>query len=239
MKIIAYNVEFGKSTTPKSIAGHLRSEHPDIVCISEAPKGEWTALVADELGMQCSYVGSIASANHEQGYSDKTGQFYGKFKSILSRTPLSGEHEVPLQGTGWSPVSVVFARAAIEEKEVLIGSLHIPTGVQDPPNCCAASLAETLSAYGEERIVIRGDYNDLADSLPLQSLYRQGFRNSWHASDCELGKEKTCNAKTQEDVGVIDHVLYRGSLEAIGSKIIKTEIPQSDHYAISATFVLE
>ena len=189
--------------------------------------------------MDYCYVGKVASANHEEDYPDKTGKNYGKYKSILSRTPLADREEIHLTGIGWSPVSVVFARTVINDKELLIGSLHIPSGVKDPAGSCAAYLAELLESYSDDRIIITGDYNDLVDSEPMQFLYNREFNNAWQTVGYNLHGEKTCDAKSKKSFGVIDHLLYRGALQAVDAKIIKSDNPQSDHYAISTTFLMD
>ena len=238
VKIIAYNIEFAKTTTPSEIASHLKPEDPDIICFSEVPAGEWTALVGKLLGMDYCFVGKVASANHEVDYKDKTGKYYGKYKSILSKTPLYETDEKLLTGIGWSPVSVVFARTNISGNELLIGSLHIPSGVKDPANSCAANLAELMESYDDERIIITGDYNDLVDSEPIKLLYDKGFNNAWQSLNYDLLNQKTCDAKSDKYEVVIDHLLYRGVLNPVDAEIIKSYNPQSDHYAISTSFIM-
>ena len=155
MKIIAYNIEFAKTTTPQDVALHLKPEMPDVICFSEVPNEDWTALAGAQLAMDYCYVGKVASANHEEDYPDKTG-----------------------------------------------------------------------------------DYNDLVDSEPMQRLYDKGFNNAWQAVDYDLHGQKTCDAKSEKSFGVIDHLLYRGTLKAVDAKIIKADNPQSDHYAISTSFLM-
>jgi len=238
IKIIAYNIEFAKTTSPMAVAQHLQAANPDIICFSEVPNGDWTALVGEQLGMDYSYVGTTASANHEKEYWDQTGKYYGKFKSILSKTALTNLHEELLQGIGWSPVSVVFAQTVINDKTLLIGSLHIPSGIDDPTNSCAAYLAKLLDFYQDERVIICGDYNDLTHAVPLQILYKQGYKNAWIETNYSLTNQKTCNVKNEANYGIIDHFLYKGSLKIIRADIIKSGIPQSDHHAIEMEFLL-
>lgn len=238
MKLISYNLEYAKATTPAAMAAYLKPENPDIVCFCEVPNGEWTALVGEGMGMDHCYVGKIASANHERDFPDQTGNFYGKFKSILSKTPLTDTSEKALIGTGWSPVSVVFAKTIIDSKSLLIGSLHIPSGINDPENCCAANLATLMESCEDDRIIITGDYNDLVNSAPMQALYDKGFRNSWLTTNYNMESKKTCNTKNGDDCGVIDHILYRGPFKALEADILISAPPLSDHYAIASTFSL-
>ena len=77
VRVAAYNVEFGRSTTPEEVGKMFKPYNLDIIGFNEVPDGDWTARVGKILGMKHSYVGKISSANHKD-----------KYKSILSRTPL-------------------------------------------------------------------------------------------------------------------------------------------------------
>ncbi|NOY81710.1 MAG: endonuclease/exonuclease/phosphatase family protein [Kiritimatiellaeota bacterium] len=236
--VISYNIEYAKETTPESVAAELAPYRPDIVCLCEVPNGAWTAEMAAFLDMPHHVVGTIASANHVDDYPDRTGRFCGKFKAVVSRSPLRTPHERLLDGTGWRPASVVFARTEFNGAAILVGALHVPSGRLDPAHSCARRLSEILAEYDDSRIVIGGDYNDLADSAPLGPLYRAGFRNPWIEVDFDLQNAKTYNAKTDEDGGVIDHLLYRGAWRAMRADILRSRVPQSDHFPILSAFVV-
>ena len=85
VRVAAYNVEFGRNTTPELVGNMFEPYDLDMIGFNEVPGGEWTARVGKVLGMKHSYVGKISSANHKD-----------KYKSILSRTPLDAtvEHEL-------------------------------------------------------------------------------------------------------------------------------------------------
>ena len=238
VKIISYNVEFAKMTTPDDIADFLRDRNADIICFSEVPSGDWTSLVGEKLDMPYCYVGSIASANHMEDFMDKTGNFFGKYKSILSKTPLFDEHEEALEGCGWSPVSVVFAKTRINNNELLIGSLHIPSGVAEPENCCARHLADLMDSGNTRNFIICGDYNDTADSAPMKYFYDKGFKNAWFENSFVLDGLKTWNTRNEMSEGVIDHFIYSGSLKSTSVDIIEAQVHQSDHYAIEMDFII-
>ncbi len=102
VRLAAYNVLFGNWGVPQRIGEMLKPYNFDIIGFSEVPDGNWTAQVGELLGMKYSYVGSISSANHED-----------KFKSILSRTPLSNMHEIEINADGWTPASMVGAEMEI------------------------------------------------------------------------------------------------------------------------------
>jgi endonuclease/exonuclease/phosphatase (EEP) superfamily protein YafD len=71
----------------------------------------------------------------------------------------------------------------------------------------------------------------------MKFLYDHGFSNVWQTLDYDLLNQKTFDAKSDESEGVIDHLLYRGVLSPVEAEIIKSDTPQSDHYAISASFL--
>ena len=89
IRMAAYNVLFGNWGTPERVGEMFKPYDFDIISFSEVPEGDWTARVGKELGMEFSYTGKISSANHVD-----------KFKSILSRTPLSNQHEIEIIAEG-------------------------------------------------------------------------------------------------------------------------------------------
>jgi endonuclease/exonuclease/phosphatase family metal-dependent hydrolase len=117
VRVAAYNVEFGRSTSPEQVGKMFKPYNLDIIGFNEVPDGDWTARVGKILGMKHSYVGKISSANHKD-----------KYKSILSRTPFeaTAEHELSVKRKrSWNPASVVQAVTKIDGAEVAIYSLHI------------------------------------------------------------------------------------------------------------------
>ena len=71
-KVITYNVEFGKNTSPQAISELLQPEKADIICFNEVPSQGWTKKVGQLLGLKYSYEGKIASANHTNEFKDRT-----------------------------------------------------------------------------------------------------------------------------------------------------------------------
>jgi len=145
LKIIAYNIEFGRNTSPEALSTLFRLENADIICFNEVPGQGWTKKVGELLGLPYSYEGKIASANHTEDYRDKSELYYGKYKSILSKYPIEDTLEILLKGIGWSPASVVVATVKINKEHVLrVFSLHIPSGKDDPGNSKADYLSQIL-----------------------------------------------------------------------------------------------
>ena len=96
IRVVSYNVACGQWATPERIAKELTVLRPDIVLLSEVPKAnrgkkvkDWSQRLADKLGLDHVHVGTVSSAGHKSpNWGDPTGNYGGKFKSILSRTPL-------------------------------------------------------------------------------------------------------------------------------------------------------
>jgi endonuclease/exonuclease/phosphatase family metal-dependent hydrolase len=241
LKVIAYNVEFAKNTSPKDMASLLSSENADIICFNEVPAQGWTKKVGELLGLNYSYEGGIASAHHTDKFKDKTGNYFGKYKSILSKYPLKDEHEINLEGVGWSPATAVISTVVVNKNiSIQVFSLHIPTGISDPINSKAAFLSKVLktSYLTFDKIILAGDFNDLHDSQPLEYLYEVGFLNSWKASGVNLTENTTYLNSTSKNGYVIDHIISKG-LKPVDASIIEEQAPpQSDHKPVSAIFKL-
>jgi len=238
IKVIAYNIEFGRNTSPEEMSSFLKSQKADIICFNEVPAQGWTEKVGKILGMHYSYEGKIASANHEKEYKDKTKLYYGKYKSILSKYPLENPHEVLLEGLRWSPASAVIATVIVSKKKsVLVFSLHIPTGVDNPENSKAFHLGQILEKeYSDnDRVILAGDFNDRYDSKPMQYLYNQGFSNPYKSLGIDLSHSTTLS-REESNGKVIDHILYKGiKIKKAG---INEEKSISDHKPVWAIFKL-
>lgn len=239
LKVIAYNVEFGKSTTPTEMASLLKQENADVICFNEVPKKGWTKRVGKLLNMRYSYEGKTASANHIEDYKDKTEKYSGKFKSILSKYPLKKKHEIILDGIRWDPASAVIATVKVNKKQdLLLFSLHIPTGIDEPIKSKAYHLSQILKEYylNYDNIILAGDFNDLNNSKPMQYLYDIGFKNPYEVLKIDLSG-KTTLSKEKNNGKVIDHILFRGPIVK-GAEIIENKL-LSDHKPVWATFKLK
>ena len=228
VRVAAYNVEFGRSATPKQVGEMFKPYNLDIIGFNEVPDGDWTARVGKVLGMEHSYVGKISSANHKD-----------KYKSILSRTPLGGTEEHKLTGRGWNPASVVRAVTQIDDLSFAFYSLHISkSGANDGH---AHSLAtKVLPEEATGRVVVVGDYNNNIGDAAMKTVEGAGFRPTWIDLKIDVSKEFTYNAQNPEtNLGVIDHILYNTSAGAkvTDGGIIELKNPLSDHKPIWAQIV--
>ncbi len=239
LKVIAYNIEFGKSATLDEMCSFLRSEKADIICFSEVPGQGWTKKLGDLLGMKYCFEGKIASANHMDDYKDKSGLYYGKYKSILSKYPLEKPHEILLKGDRWSPASAVVASVKVSKKKsVIVFSLHIPTGIDNPEESKAYFLTQILkNEYsGYDRIILAGDFNDRYLSEPMKYLYDLGFKNPYSSLNIDLSH--SCSLSREKNNGkVIDHILYK-RLKVKKAGVIEQR-SLSDHKPVWALFKLK
>ena len=143
---------------------------------------------------------------------DITGDYGGKFKSILSRTPLTEGKDITVEGSGWKRANPVHAETEIGGRKFALYSLHLPGYAhhRKQPTSSAAwegskhkKLAELIKAedasYG---IIVGGDFNEWTDGLVMRSL----------SKDVKL--ENTTKEKS------IDHILFstKGSVKLIESK---------------------
>jgi endonuclease/exonuclease/phosphatase family metal-dependent hydrolase len=231
VRVAAYNVEFGRSTTPEEVGKMFKPYNLDIIGFNEVPDGDWTARVGKILGMKHSYVGKISSANHKD-----------KYKSILSRTPLqeTAEHELTAERRrSWNPASVVKAVTKIDGAEVAIYSLHVCRSTDSHRTGHVYRLAhEVLPKEKKNRVIVLGDFNNNIGDTAMNMLEASGYRVTWKDLKIDVSKEFTYNAlkPEQPNAGVIDHIFYNTGSKAItkSGEIIELKKPLSDHKPVWA-----
>jgi hypothetical protein len=57
VRVAAYNVEFGRSTSPEQVGKMFKPYNLDIIGFNEVPDGKWTARVGKVLGMKTQLCG--------------------------------------------------------------------------------------------------------------------------------------------------------------------------------------
>ncbi len=220
LRVIAYNVACGQWATPERIAQELKALKPDIVLLSEVPKAnrgkkvkDWSLRLAEALGMDHVHVGTSSSAGHKSPkWGDPTGNYGGKFKSILSRTPLTGGKDIEVEGSGWKRAKPVRAETVIGGRKFALYSLHLPgfahhskapTKIEAWEGSKHKQLAEHIKAEDAScHIIVGGDFNEWTDGLVMRSLLKDtGLKNAT--------KEQS-----------IDHILYstRGAVKLLDTK---------------------
>ncbi len=198
IRVVAYNVACAQWATVKQVANELKPLQADVILLSEVPKlnknsqGEaWAKTLAQQLGFKHCFTGSISSANHKSPkWPDKTGLYGGKFKAILSRTPLSNQHDIVLKGKGWHPASSVRADTVIAGTTITLYALHIP-GIHDWSKSTHRRLAVEILNYNfGKNAIVGGDFNEFGDTDVIVQLLKQSH---------------LLNAVTKRS---IDHILY-------------------------------
>jgi len=157
--------------------------------------------MAEALGLDHVHVGTASSAGHKAPkWGDMTGQYGGKFKSILSRTPLTEGKEFRPEGSGWARASAVRVETEIAGRKFAFYSLHFPgyahhkkqpTKIDAWEGSKHKGLADEINAEDPSVDVIAGgDFNEWTDGLVMRYL---------------LETTKLENAVTSHS---IDHILY-------------------------------
>ena len=208
LRVVAYNVACGQWATPERIAQELKALKPDIVLLSEVPKAnrgkkvkDWSRRLADALDLDHVHVGTVSSAGHKSPkWGDPTGNYGGKFKSILSRTPLTEGKDISVEGSGWKRASAVRVETEIDGRKFALYSLHLPGFAhhkRQPVELSAwegskhKALADHINAEKESYdVIVGGDFNEWTEGLVMKSMLKETkMKNST--------KEKS-----------IDHILY-------------------------------
>ena len=208
LRVIAYNVACGQWATPEQIAELLKPLKPDLVLLSEVPKAnkgknvkDWSQRMAEALGLGHVHVGAVSSANHKAPkWLDLTGNYGGKFKSILSRTPLSEGKDIKVEGSGWRCAGAVRAETEVAGRKFALYSLHLPGFAhhkQQPTSSKAwegskhKALSDHIKAEDPSYdLIVGGDFNEWTGSVVMRGLQ----------DSCKLN-----NVVTEQS---IDHILY-------------------------------
>ena len=233
MRVAAFNVEFGRSTTAEEVGKMFKPYELDIIGFNEVPDGDWTARVGKVLGMSYSYVGKISSANHKD-----------KYKSILSRTPFEDtvEHELSVERKrSWNPASAVRVVTKIDGIPIAIYSLHICRSTDSDKTGHAYRLAkEVLPEEKMDRVIVLGDFNNNMGDTAMNMLEASGYKPTWKNLKIDISKEFTYNAlDPKKNSGVIDYILYSNlpGTTVIDGGIIELKKPLSDHKPVWAEIV--
>ena len=208
LRVVAYNVACGQWATPERIAKELKDLKPDIVLLSEVPKAnrgkkvkDWSHRLADALDLDHVEVGTVSSANHKAPqWGDVTGDYGGKFKSVLSRTPLTKGKDFLPEGSGWGRASAFRVETEINGRKFALYSLHLPgfghhkrqpTQVASWEGSKQRGLAEQINKEDASfDVIVGGDFNEWTDGLVMRSLL------------------KTTKMKNATQEKSIDHILY-------------------------------
>ena len=219
LRVLAYNVACGQWATPEQIAEVLKPLKADVILLSEVPKAnrgkkvkDWSRRLADALDLDHVEVGTVSSANHKAPqWGDVTGDYGGKFKSVLSRTPLTKGKDFLPEGSGWGRASAFRVETEINGRKFALYSLHLPgfahhkrqpTQVASWEGSKQRGLAERINKEDASfDVIVGGDFNEWTGGLVMRSLL------------------KTTKMKNATQEKSIDHILYSTKK---GMKLLQT-----------------
>ena len=228
VRVATYNIAFGSMGTPEQIGEMLKSYDLDVVGLCEVPAGDWSARLGKVLGMEHVYVGQHSPL----GYKDK-------YKSIVSRTPLSDTREYHL-GQGWSAVA---ARTTVRGVPLSIYSLHVGGRAEGHQKELATKI---LPEDKSDNVLMMGDFNSVVGRNRVKRnpegmswLLKAGMRPTWTDLKFDVEQHFTLDTTDRNSLklyGVIDHILIgpKSKLKASRGGIIELEKPLSDHKPVWA-----
>ena len=94
-----------------------------------------------------------------------------------------------------------------------------------------AEIVRSLINNSPSNVIVCGDFNEAPSSYCYRTIRGNDLRDSFQ--DCGCGFTYTFNANRM--YFKIDHILYRGDMEAVDWH--REKVPDSDHYPQLATFV--
>ncbi len=240
IKVAAYNVEYSNKGTAQEIGEALKSYNFDIVCFSEAPGGSWTKDVGAVMGLDHVVVGKYSTAGHQD-----------KYKTIASRTPLTGYEEILMADTLHTATRAI---TRLEGKEIVLYSVHFPFGWRDQAHIdettgkITAFINYLKERQTEEISLAMGDFNFVLSHDDYKSPYYEMFLDigidaSWRELNIDVTKLGTMVKFEPEQTpngDVIDHIMYNTEkVKAQAGQIIEMEKPLSDHKPVWATLEIK
>ena len=208
LRVIAYNVACGQWATPEQLAELLKPLNPDILLLSEVPianRGkdvkDWSLRLGEALGLKHVHVGTSSSAGHKAPkWGDLTGNYGGKYKSVLSRTPLTKGKDIIVEGSGWKRANPLRVETEIGGRKIALYSLHLPgyahnkkqpTKPEAYENSKHKALADHINAEDPSYdLIVGGDFNEWTDGVVMGGL------------------QESCKLKNVVTEQSIDHILY-------------------------------
>jgi len=208
LRVIAYNVACGQWATPEQLAELLKPLNPDILLLSEVPianRGkdvkDWSQRMAEALGLKHVHVGTSSSAGYKAPkWGDLTGNYGGKYKSVLSRTPLTKGKDIIVEGSGWKRANPLRVETEIGGRKIALYSLHLPgyahnkkqpTKPEAYENSKHKALADHINAEDPSYdLIVGGDFNEWTDGVVMGGL------------------QESCKLKNVVTEQSIDHILY-------------------------------
>ncbi|MBQ9813098.1 MAG: endonuclease/exonuclease/phosphatase family protein [Thermoguttaceae bacterium] len=233
LRLVFYNVERGAWAAPDEIAAMLREYDPDVVGFNEVPQGDWTKRVGTALGYDYSYTGRISSAMVSANFKEDWG--LDKYKSILSRYPIHDVREILLDAPGgWNQASGVGVTIDVNGKKVAIYSTHLCFNENWDDHAKQLFDGVVKHDVDADLIIVGGDFNCHVDHASgIKHFLDGGFKNNWLELKIDTTDLFTYSAQDPDDnLGVIDQIVFKGDARATDGGIIELEKALSDHKPI-------
>jgi endonuclease/exonuclease/phosphatase family metal-dependent hydrolase len=226
-RIVTYNVNRGSD--PRQIAGVLRANDADIVCLQEADNFE--------RGLRPALSKSYKTIKFHEA-EERVGGGFG----FLSKYPGREIAWVP-SATGWFDAWIMAFDTPVGPVQVL--NVHLK-----PPISRGGSwVAGYFSTRGERRremehfysycdpklpLIVVGDFNDTPRSRAVRFLTRKGLKNALRQFD---RRSPTWYWPTRFVTlrRKMDHILYSRDFDCVSARVIRTG--PSDHFPVEAIFV--
>lgn len=143
------------------------------------------------------------------GLSSKDKELYVKLYDVKPDRELK-EEITEVRGQLIGKLSKAFRQRAIQAREL-------------------RKVIDTIDG----NIIVAGDFNDIPGCYALRTIAGDEFRSAY----TERGFGPAITYHGDRFYFRIDHVLYRGNIEAV--RIRRARIPSSDHYPLLTTFLIE
>lgn len=95
----------------------------------------------------------------------------------------------------------------------------------------ARMLREQIDSLNVRNVIIAGDFNDIPDCYAIRLIARDDFKSAFATAGCG----PTYTYYGDRFFFNIDHVLYRGDMEAVKYRRVKAG--RSDHYPVEVRFI--
>lgn len=95
----------------------------------------------------------------------------------------------------------------------------------------AKFIRHQIDSIGIENVIIAGDFNDIQGCYAIRQIAKDDFKSAFSMAGCS----PVITYHADRFYFHIDHILYRGKLDAIDFK--KDNFNRSDHYPITARFL--
>lgn len=227
VKVLTYNIHHAEGTDGRidleRIAGIIRAESPDVVCLQEVDQNmsrtkglDIPALLAAKLGMNVAFGPNLEIQGGHYGNATLTPHEIMKQENYSLPAPEGGEPRGCLRTT-----------IALENQSVEVFNTHF--SIIDKERIAQAS--RVFDVLPRDSVVLAGDLNETDRADGLQLLLRR-----LEDSAAEMRSEPRTTIGEGEKARRIDYVLVSMDLRVVSAHVVDTETSRvaSDHLPYTA-----